>query len=194
MACLLVPVLVMLGNRYQDRMATLTDVQGESSAASRLVFSRAAFHMWQDHPLFGVGFGQDNYRELNYLYLDETATRGLVVHNTYLQILVDSGIITFLLFVGTLWGTVWWLGRSAKKIKAVRPDLVPYARSLQLSTFAYAIGCTFYSRPQFEIFYIVLGGAAAWQLVIRNILSAPVPLTAEPVPRQLMAVQAEARP
>lgn len=192
MACLLVPVFTMLGSRYMDRMATLRDVRAESSADSRLVFAMAALHMWQDHPTFGVGFGQENYTALNYLYIGDAATKGLVVHNTYLQTLVDSGIITFVMFVGTLWGTVWWVGRSARKIKAVRPDLVSYARSLQLSLLAYAIGCTFYSRPQFEIFYIVLGGAASWQLVVRKVLSTPA-LAPEPVKPPMMALQAEAR-
>jgi putative inorganic carbon (HCO3(-)) transporter len=184
MGLLVIPILALVGERYYERMATLRDVSADASASSRLEFARAAFHMWQDYPVFGVGFGQQNYRLLATNYLTRTSTQSLVVHNTYLQTLVDSGIVALGLFLVLLFGSIWSLGRSARRIKPLRPDLVCCPRALQVSLIGFAVGCTFYSRPDFEIFYIVLGGAAAWQLIARQILadSAAPPPTAAPVP------------
>jgi putative inorganic carbon (hco3(-)) transporter len=171
LAVLTVPTILLVGQRYLDRMATMADFESEQSAASRIVFAQAALRMWSDYPIFGVGFGQDNYRALSPRYLPRAQGQALVVHNTYLQTLVDSGIMAFALFVLMLYGAIWSMRRSVKAMKAVRPDLAPYPLAIGTSLVAYAVGCTFYSRPAFEIFYIVLGGAAAWQVISRRVLA-----------------------
>jgi O-antigen ligase len=68
----------------------------ESSALSRLSFSRQAVMLWLRHPMLGVGpnrFAKASTDELG------IRTRH-VVHNTYFEVLSESGILGFLPFIG----------------------------------------------------------------------------------------------
>jgi O-antigen ligase len=85
-----------------------------------------------------------------------------VVHNTYLQMLTDSGVFAFAIYVVLLWGTTWWLGRSAKRMREFDPKLAAVPLALRASLVAFAIGSTFLSRVQFDLTYFVLMAAAAW--------------------------------
>jgi O-antigen ligase len=158
---LILPGLYLVGDRYLERMSTLKDVESDNSAWSRVVFAEAAIRMWSDYPLLGVGFGEENYVFLSDQYLDP-GVAGRKVHNTYLQMLVDSGIFAFLIYTALLWGTIWWLGRSIKKMNRLRPEWAAYPLMIQSSLIAFAIGSTFYSRGDFELCYMLLMAAGAW--------------------------------
>jgi probable O-glycosylation ligase (exosortase A-associated) len=165
---LALPALVLVGDRYMTRLATLGDVEADASVTNRFDLGWAAVHMWQDHKLFGVGFGQDNFVLLSAKYLGYE-NKGLVVHNTYLQLLVDSGIFAFVIYTGLVIGTVIWLGASARTMKGIHPDLVVYPRALQAGLLHFAIASVAYSRNYFELFYILLTLAAAWQLIAKEL-------------------------
>lgn len=168
-AVLALPLVLLVGDRVAARMATLANPNAEQSAAARPEFAKAAFLMWQDHRLTGVGFGQNNFVLLSEKYLGHPNPQGLVVHNTYLQILVDSGIGAFGLHVLLLLGTTLWLGTSASKMKRLRPKLAAYPYALQGALMHFAIASTFYSRESFELYYILLTAAAAWQLIAKQV-------------------------
>jgi putative inorganic carbon (HCO3(-)) transporter len=178
-AMLALPVALLVGDRFAARMATLAEGATEESAAMRPEFARAAFRMWQDYPLTGVGFGQDNFVFLSEQYLGHPNPQGLVAHNTYMQVLVDSGIGAFTVHVLLLWGTTLWLGWSASKMKRFRPELAVYPYALQGALAHFAIASTFYSRESFELYYIVLTAAGAWQLIARQVYSSHEPLVEE---------------
>jgi probable O-glycosylation ligase (exosortase A-associated) len=175
-AVLALPAVLLVGDRFAARMGTIENVDADASAASRTEFASAAVRMWQDYTLTGVGFGQDNYVLLSEQYLGHPNPQGLVVHNTYLQVLVDSGIGAFALHVLLLLGTTLWLGRSASKMKRFRPELAVYPYALQGALAHFAIGSTFYSRESFELYYILLTAAAAWQLIARQVYASHDPV------------------
>jgi putative inorganic carbon (HCO3(-)) transporter len=183
---LVLPGLYLVGDRYLDRMSTLTDVQSDNSAWSRVVFAEAAIRMWSDYPLLGVGFGEENYVFLSDQYLDPNVA-GRKVHNTYLQMLVDSGIFAFLIYNALLWGTIWWLGRSIKKMNRLRPEWAAYPLMIQSSLLAFAIGSTFYSRGDFELCYMLLMTAGAWYSIQEPISNEMVrEATPQPHPKQVI--------
>jgi len=176
---LCLPVALLVGHKYITRLATLTDVTKDPSAASRILYYKTAIKMSLDYPLFGVGFGDKNYLLLlpNYLGIEDRH----VVHNTYLQFLVDSGAPALLIYCGLLFGTMWWLGKSIKRMKASsRPELAMYPCLLQTTLFAFAIGSSFYSRIKFEPAYVILMCSASWYIIERSLLDSPAP--AEPAP------------
>ncbi len=123
-------------------------------------------NMWLDHPLFGVGFGGLNFIALVPRYLGREDDH--VVHNTYVQMLVDSGIFALLLYLVLLWGTILWLGVQIRKLKNSYSQLATMAIGLQISLIAFAIGGTFYSSQRYDLPYIVLLCCAAWELVRKN--------------------------
>jgi hypothetical protein len=98
-----------------------------------------------------------------------------VAHNSYLQMLVDSGIFAFLIYCGLLFGSIFWLGKSAKFVRSVYPgqELIPIA--LQTSLLAYAAGASFYSHQRYDLFYILLLTTAAWYQIQKTELLAASP-------------------
>jgi probable O-glycosylation ligase (exosortase A-associated) len=170
MVILIVPAIYIASDFYFERMQTLQDADADSSIASRFELISAAVAMWKDYPLLGVGFGEENWTALASNYLEEPTH--LRVHNTYLQILVDSGVFAFVLYVVLLFGTIIWLGISTRNTQKVRPELAFYPRMLQTSLFAYAVASTFYSRFDFEFVYMLLMTSAAWYAIFQKELAA----------------------
>ena len=92
-----------------------TSEDTRSSAASRASFAYVSWRMFQDRPLLGFGFGQFPTAKLP--YLDDRSTslnlegiRPYAHHNTYLSLLVELGLIGFLLFMTllALWVHYGW--------------------------------------------------------------------------------------
>ncbi|MGC3966136.1 MAG: O-antigen ligase family protein [Pirellulales bacterium] len=82
------------------------------SASMRVGFAYVSWLMFQDRPIVGFGFGRFPVDKLP--YLDDRSTdinleclREYVHHNTFLSILVDTGLIGLVLFLAML--TYWML-------------------------------------------------------------------------------------
>jgi O-antigen ligase len=161
------PVVYLVGTSYLDRLETIKAPTEEGSAASRIELSKLAFRIWQDHPIFGIGYGRENFRKIAPAY--GYSGSSLVVHNTYTEVLVDSGIFACIIFVALLFGTILWLGRSASRMSTVAPQLTVYPVSLQFGLIAYAVTCTFGSKENFEFYYMLLMAAAAWYQIARTV-------------------------
>ncbi|MEX2026073.1 MAG: O-antigen ligase family protein, partial [Pirellulaceae bacterium] len=87
-----------------------TSEDTRSSAASRASIAYVSWQMFQDRPLLGFGFG--SFPEAKLPYLDDRSTslnleiiRPWSHHNTYLSLLVELGMVGFLLFMMLLG---WW--------------------------------------------------------------------------------------
>ena len=163
---LALPAFFLFQDQFLARMSTLENVSADTSAYSRWVLSQTAFHMWQDHPMFGVGFGNEVFILLESPYIPEeyrSMAQNLKAHNTYAQILVDSGIFALIIFVVLLFSTIFRLGISTRYWKKRNnPTLRVYPMALQCSLIAlaqYGIGG---GRESYDFLYIVLMSAAAW--------------------------------
>jgi probable O-glycosylation ligase (exosortase A-associated) len=160
---LTVPALYLAGDRFTERMASISEYEEDASASGRLDFWIASLKMAKDYPLLGVGYGEKNYIALAGEYLGRE--NRWVVHNTYLQMLVDSGVFALIFYVATLGGALIWLGLSARRMRKLKPEWLGYPLALQTSLFGFAVGSVFYSRGDFEFMYFVLMTGAAWQLI-----------------------------
>jgi len=169
LAILIGPAIYLVRDSYVARISTLQDPTQEQSAMSRVDLAKAAIQTWRDYPFLGMGFGGRASRHV--LNPSKDAT-GSVVHNTYLQMLADSGIFAGLIYVGLLWGTILWLEFSRRKTRRLLPHLANIPEAIQLSLIAFAIGATFLSRIQFDFTYMLLMAAASWWNVSRNELAA----------------------
>lgn len=160
-ALCIAPALYLVRNSYMDRMATLAAPVKEDSALSRLMYARAALKIGMDYPIAGLGFGGQGYISIQGRYLQDWA-RQQVVHNTYLQILVDSGAFALALYLATLFGTIMWLGRSAREARRLSPGTELYPYAIQSALIAFAIGSTFLSKITFDLSYMLFAAAACW--------------------------------
>lgn len=151
----------MIREEYVSRMETLKAPEKEGSAASRITHAITAFEMWKDYPLTGVGFGGQNYVALSPKYTGVDDFH--VVHNSYLEMLVDSGIFAFLIYTGMLWGTILWLDLSVKKLPKQQSARAALPLAIEISLMAFALGGTFYSAQRFDLPYILLVCAGCWR-------------------------------
>jgi probable O-glycosylation ligase (exosortase A-associated) len=160
------PAVYLIHDTYFQRLGTLRNPTEESSAASRLEYAKAAFAMWEDYPLLGVGFGQTNYVRLSTRYVGRKVDQ--VVHNSYLQTLVDSGVVAFLVYVGLMFGTIAWLQASATRARSDNPEMVVYLVAIQTALVAFAVGSTFGSIEHYDFYYMLLMCAACCYEIIRE--------------------------
>jgi probable O-glycosylation ligase (exosortase A-associated) len=156
-------LISFLGATYSERLGTLLDPTVEASANSRITFAKAALRMAADYPLFGVGFGKLNQQRLfgNYV-VNHDGFVEMVVHNSYLQMLVDAGIFALIIFVMLIAVTILLMQRSYQHWKKTDPSLTPIPLMLQTTLLIYAVDALVLSHHSFDLFYMTLTMAAAW--------------------------------
>jgi O-antigen ligase len=101
-----------------QREGTVQDTR--QSADMRKVFTYVSWRMFQDKPVWGVGFGQFSKSKLPYLTdhrtdLNLETIRAYVHHNTFLSILTETGLIGLAAFLAVLFGWAragWQLVRN----------------------------------------------------------------------------------
>ena len=95
----------------EERLEYKSNFAGKNVASRQATWSAAA-RMAADRPWFGVGpqrFGEEG---VNYVRNNPLSTDNPVVHNSYLEILAENGLIAMLAFVVFLAGTWRMLGRA----------------------------------------------------------------------------------
>ncbi len=158
------------------RMSTIENPMADASARNRIVMLQAAPKLWMDYPLFGVGFTESNQQRLLFKYVDPKYAAnciGLVLHNTWAQVLVDTGIFGFLLYMWLLVTTglrSWRHARRTEREGRTDEAAILYAIACSLATFL--VGATFLSRTGFDLFYALVCTYAAWVEVNRRAQSA----------------------
>jgi putative inorganic carbon (hco3(-)) transporter len=170
LAILTVPSLYLVRDSYFDRLGTLRSTEGgtrERSVQDRVDTANMAYRMWQDYPLIGVGFGTNNQRVLYSSYVDtsSTGTFALVIHNTYLQMLVDSGTFALLAYLALLGGTILMMEFSYRRLKRVGSPLYACPLAIEAGLVGFAVGSTFLTRITFDFTYYLLMMGAAWLIV-----------------------------
>ena len=162
-----IPSVFLVRSTFFERMETLARYEEDSSAYGRLVYAKAAIDMWRDYPLTGVGFGTHNEMRLLKHYVKLEKDPEMVIHNTYLQMLADSGIFAFAVYVILLFGALFWLEHAVRRTRRMFPEEAPILLSLQTALVGFMVGCTFLSRVDFDLTYMLLMTMAAWQMAER---------------------------
>lgn len=170
-ALALVAVLGGLGSlivpdSFYERIASIADYEDDGSAQGRLNAWEAAIEMANDAPVAGVGL--DNFL-FAFSYYAPDPDDIHVAHNTWLQMLAETGYTGLLIYVSLFAITVWTLWRVRRRAR--RHDLVwaHYgAIALGGSLVAFVIGGTFLNRAHFDLIYHVMALVAALDRVSRH--------------------------
>lgn len=86
-------VLFMSNPVLEHRFTTLGQMDYQSNR-ERILLWRSAYHMFEDHPLLGVGFGQFKKAYQTQYILPEAKEPWLGhAHNNFMQLLAESGIL-----------------------------------------------------------------------------------------------------
>jgi len=86
---------------FRERLLGVFSTNSNQSGMFRAWLWLPAFQMWVDHPIFGVGPGQFNIRFPEYRTA-LTQLNPIHVHNDFLEILVEYGLIGGLLVLGLI--------------------------------------------------------------------------------------------
>lgn len=102
----LVIVAVLAGavfaSRFWSRGEDFSQLNNDVSFQQRIATSQAAFNMFLDHPLLGVGLRCSLIAWPLYAPADLYTRGALVTHNTFLQLLSETGVVGFLPFVALI--------------------------------------------------------------------------------------------
>jgi len=192
-----VPGLYMVRDTYFDRLGTINRYEEDNSAMSRIVHNKLALQIWATHPITGIGIGPENYFAASTPYLEEMSETGrerLVVHNSYLQMLVHCGVVAGLIYLCLFVSAAFMMWRSGRRLAVTHPGLEYYPRAIELSIIGYLVASLTQPRATFDFAYTVVMFAAAWyaiekQLPLQSPTPAPVQDMAPPPPLVTVPVE-----
>lgn len=156
----LAAVIMLSPPELWDRVRNLTTGAHDPSAQGRLVAWQKAWNMAGANPVFGIGPGNFATPEYWYAYPPtDTGVAPVVAHNTYFQILAESGFVALAVFLGMLLVTLWGLSRTS------RPGgdawRARYSDGVFLSLVGFMAGCMFLTRTHFDLLYMLIGLSVA---------------------------------
>ncbi len=139
------------------------------SVEQRAAFAYVSWHMVQDNPLWGVGFGRFYDRKLPYLAdrrqsFELESIRDLHHHNTFLSFLTETGMVGFVGFLAVLggWSCIAW----RLSFDESRPTIYRFWGRLAIATLLIYVSSAMFHDvtllPQDQwLLYFVVGVATA---------------------------------
>jgi O-antigen ligase len=126
-----------------------SDMDETGSRDARIKLMETAVASMIEHPL-GIGVG------MNILSSVDAGTGWHVIHNAYLQVGVELGVLGFILYLLLIWKT--YRGLTAIEQSAVRSE-ADLAFAIRVSLIAFAVGA-FFGPVAFNFFFFYPGGMA----------------------------------
>jgi putative inorganic carbon (HCO3(-)) transporter len=143
----------------------------DSSAVRRYVLNVAAWRVFLDHPMLGVGPGEfaEDYSTVygNRIGLVEQR-KSYRAHNLYLETLAETGAIGLVCLLSVLFVIMRGLWKIRSLLKPSRPDIANAAGAFFLSLSAYLISAIFAHLSYQRYFWILVALSSAALRVIRS--------------------------
>lgn len=142
-------------------------VQPDSSAIRRYVLNVAAWHVFLDHPVVGVGPGEFSTNQYSSVYsnrvglLEEIQGQPYRGHNLYAETLAEMGVIGFVALMAIFFVILHGLWKAHVNLKQSRPELGYVATAFFLSVTGYAISAVFAHLSYQRYFWLLLALASA---------------------------------
>ncbi len=109
-------ILPLIPASYWERMETLTNFDSDFTLWRRYGYNLIGVYLLASHPLLGVGPGQFQYHYLDpaFRYIPGRGLLSRQLHNMYLEVASEFGLIGVALFVGILFYGLWHLNKLRK--------------------------------------------------------------------------------
>ena len=154
------------GLQNASSIETIAEMDAEGSAAERWDILQTALRIIADHPIVGVGRGGGSVA-LG-IYNPKIGPKSF--HNTYLEVLAETGVLGLTLFLGLLFSLLIHAKRARRKAHALR-----YSadwRRLQLLEFGlygYLVCCTVGTYAYLSLLYVYLAILFAQTVVLGSL-------------------------
>jgi O-antigen ligase len=132
--------------------ATIGEMDPEGSARQRFEVLKTATRIIRDHPVVGVGFGA--YELAQYRY--NPSLGYLDTHNTYLNVLAETGVPGLALFLAVVISVLRTVRRARRHASRAFPVEAEMLRWLQYALIAYLIAGVFGSFAKLAFLYVYL--------------------------------------
>lgn len=140
-----------------------------------------AWRVFEDHPAQGVGLGGFEQASASYVLRPGQLTnvalivdRPHVVHNTYLQLLAETGVVGLVLYLATLSAFLAASWQAARLFDARGdPGLATLARSLFVAQISILVALFFISGATTAPFWVLYGVSGAMLMIARAPRSIP---------------------
>lgn len=137
-----------------------------SSVGWRLDMWKIGLRMLADHPLTGIGSGQFRYNFTEYLPNYQLLPPGYEVisplHNTFLAITVDLGVLGLVLFVAMLWLTLKTLWQAQREFRANgRQTMAETAMAVEVALVGLLVSMLFGDLERFRYVWFLIAVAGA---------------------------------
>lgn len=169
-AVVIVPVMMMMPQSYDQRMATIKTAQSDESFHGRLVAWQVAFDYATDHFPIGDGFSGAELPQVFNHYFPKEDTHA--AHSVFFQVLGDLGFMGLAIYLVILVTTVI----NCSRIKALargKPEFewaYDMADMMQLSLFAFCLGGAALSLAYYDVFFLWVGLSTALRIyVVRSV-------------------------
>lgn len=152
--------------RIAETEATLQNLDGTvnvDSTKRRYLLAKAAWEMFLEYPLFGVGVGNYYYECRRY----EAIYAGRA-HNMYLEIMAETGIVGFFLFTGIIWLTLRTLGVMMR----LPPPWANYAYGLYIGLIGFLIAALFlHAQHEKALWFIIFMAIVLYRITQYSVIS-----------------------
>lgn len=175
---ILVTILIYAPAAYFQRLETIKDYEGESSAELRLIIWQSAIRMANDHPILGVGAGHfSTMFGTQYRPPGETASSlpWQNAHSIYFMLLGElgyPGLLFLLILFFSNWGAnhrrIHEVGRLPGAIAETQRRLIVCNDS---SLIAFAVAGAFLSGIYYPHVFVLAGLSAAIALQYRRVMA-----------------------
>ena len=164
------------------RYETIQTYEQDTSAMGRINAWRTSFNMAREHPITGVGFGQDVYLAEYSKYQANPFDTPHAAHSVWFALMAETGFVGLALYLWMLLQTMWYTQKimrdSVRRNRRKGDWDWSYAAALQCTIIAFVIGGTFLSQPRFE--YVLMLCVMAVPLRVLSLSEARLPLATSP--------------
>jgi O-antigen ligase len=159
-------VVVLMATQLTDttlwqRMKTLTTPQVDYSLMRRKSYIFVAWDSFKKHPIAGAGQSifPMIYKNSNYAAVLGTEETGYarLAHNTYLEVLVGTGIIGTAFFLWALGMAFKLLYQAQARLRKSRPEEAAYVRTAGYSFLSFMMSLIFLSAFYHKYIWLFLG-------------------------------------
>ena len=139
------------------RIFSIFAMRSDSSNSFRFNVYHSCIQMFKDNWLLGIGFGNQNFREIYGLYM-KTGFDALSAYNIYLETAVESGIFALIAFVSFIGINIYKAVKFILASKTIDTIFVLAALLSIIGILTHGMVDTVFFRPQIQFtFWIMVG-------------------------------------